>query len=130
VTEYRDEVLVRDSQRALDATCHIRDILAKADLAKITSDSFLPPDPLLRGPLAAISSSFLVEKTERSMPPAPKQRRGKQPADATPKMQAPYAVVVFNDNVHTFEYVIKTFTKLSKYRASPVDSNAASGMLA
>jgi ATP-dependent Clp protease adapter protein ClpS len=44
-------------------------------------------------------------------PPEPKQRPRKQPADATPKKQPPYAVVVFNDDVHTFEYVIETFTK-------------------
>jgi ATP-dependent Clp protease adaptor protein ClpS len=48
-------------------------------------------------------------------PPAPKQRRRKQPADATPKKQPPYAVVVYNDDVHTFEYVIETLTKVFGY---------------
>ena len=48
-------------------------------------------------------------------PPEPGQRRRKQPADASPKEQPPYAVVVFNDDVHTFEYVIETFTKVFGY---------------
>ena len=48
-------------------------------------------------------------------PPKSKQRPRKQPADATPKKQPPYAVVVFNDDVHTFEYAIETFTKVFGY---------------
>jgi ATP-dependent Clp protease adaptor protein ClpS len=48
-------------------------------------------------------------------PPKPKERPRKQPADATPKKQPPYAVVVLNDDVHTFEYVIETFTKVFGY---------------
>ncbi len=48
-------------------------------------------------------------------PPEPKQRRRKQPADATPKTQPPYAVVVFNDDVHTFDYVVEAFMKVFGY---------------
>ena len=48
-------------------------------------------------------------------PPESKHRRRKQPADAKPKVQPPYAVVVFNDDLHTFEYVIETFTKVFGY---------------
>ena len=47
--------------------------------------------------------------------PQPKQRRRKQPADAKPKVQPPYAVIVFNDDLHSFEYVIETFTKVFGY---------------
>ena len=33
----------------------------------------------------------------------------------TPKRLPPYAVVVLNDDVHTFEYVIETFMKVFGY---------------
>ena len=39
------------------------------------------------------------------VPPTPSQRRRRQPADARPKPQPPYAVVLFNDDEHSFEYV-------------------------
>ncbi len=48
-------------------------------------------------------------------PPKAKERRRKQPAEAAPKKQPPYAVVVFNDDAHTFDYVIETFTKVFGY---------------
>ena len=49
-------------------------------------------------------------------PPKPKQRRKKQPADAVkPKQQSPYAVVLFNDEEHTFQYVIETLMKVFGY---------------
>ena len=48
-------------------------------------------------------------------PPTPKQRRKEQPADAKPKKQPPYAVVVFNDEEHTFDYVIETLMKVFGY---------------
>jgi ATP-dependent Clp protease adaptor protein ClpS len=34
---------------------------------------------------------------------------------AQPKTQPPYAVVVFNDDIHTFEYVVGTFMKVFGY---------------
>lgn len=34
---------------------------------------------------------------------------------AQPKKQPPYAVVVFNDDLHTFAYVIETFMKVFGY---------------
>ena len=49
------------------------------------------------------------------VPPALKQRRKKQPADAKPKQQRPYAVVLFNDEEHTFQYVVETLTKVFGY---------------
>jgi ATP-dependent Clp protease adaptor protein ClpS len=47
--------------------------------------------------------------------PRSEQRRKKQRADAKPKKQPPYAVVVFNDEEHTFEYVIETLMKVFGY---------------
>ena len=49
------------------------------------------------------------------VPPTPKQRRKKQPADAKPKQQPPYAVVLFNDEEHTFQYVVETLMKVFGY---------------
>ena len=37
-------------------------------------------------------------------PPEPKPQRRKQPSDAKPKVQPPYAVVVLNDDQHSFQY--------------------------
>ena len=49
-------------------------------------------------------------------PPKPQQRRKKQPADAAkPKQQPPYAVVLFNDEEHTFQYVVETLMKVFGY---------------
>lgn len=45
--------------------------------------------------------------------PKPKQRRKKHPGK--PKTQPPYAVVLFNDEEHTFEYVIETLMKVFGY---------------
>ena len=46
-------------------------------------------------------------------PPEPKQRQ--RPSDQKPKKQPPYAVVVLNDDIHSFEYVVETFMKISGY---------------
>ena len=48
-------------------------------------------------------------------PPTPKQRRKKRTADAKPKPQPPYAVVLFNDKEHTFQYVVETLMKVFGY---------------
>jgi len=48
-------------------------------------------------------------------PPIPERRRKKQPADAKPKPQPPYAVVLFNDDEHTFPFVIETLMKVFGY---------------
>ena len=42
-------------------------------------------------------------------------KRKKQPTDAKPKPQPPYAVVLFNDEEHTFQYVIETLMKVFGY---------------
>ena len=36
--------------------------------------------------------------------------------DPKPKVQPPYAVVVINDEEHTFQYVIETFCKVFRYQ--------------
>ena len=48
-------------------------------------------------------------------PPKPKKRRRKRPADAKPRPQPPYAVIVFNDGLHTFAYVVETCMKVFGY---------------
>ena len=59
----------------------------------------------------AVESPPAVERL-----PKPKRRRKKQPADAgKPKQQPPYAVVLFNDEEHTFQYVIETLMKVFGY---------------
>src|SRR5580658_6912747 len=58
----------------------------------------------------ALESPPVVE-----IPPPPKQRRKKQPSDARPKQQPPYAVVLFNDEDHTFQYVIETLMTVFGY---------------
>ncbi len=40
-----------------------------------------------------------------------------RPADARPRLQPPYAVVVYNDDEHTFPYVVETFMKVFGYPA-------------
>ena len=47
--------------------------------------------------------------------PRPKQRPTNQPAGVKPKQQPPYAVVLFNDEEHTFQYVVETLTKVFGY---------------
>lgn len=48
-------------------------------------------------------------------PPRPIQRRKKRRSEATPKRQPPYAVVLFNDDEHSFQYVIETLMKVFGY---------------
>lgn len=48
-------------------------------------------------------------------PLIPERRRKKQDADAKPRQQPPYAVVLFNDDEHSFMYVIETLMKVFGY---------------
>jgi ATP-dependent Clp protease adaptor protein ClpS len=48
-------------------------------------------------------------------PPAVEQKQKEKPAGQKPKLLPPYAVVVLNDDEHTFAYVIQTFTKVFGY---------------
>lgn len=45
--------------------------------------------------------------------PLPTRREQERPSD--PKPQPPYAVVVLNDDVHTFPYVVEVFSKVFGY---------------
>lgn len=47
-----------------------------------------------------------------TLPPVEQQE---EPADQKPKRLPPYAVVVYNDELHTFAYVIETFMKVFGY---------------
>jgi ATP-dependent Clp protease adapter protein ClpS len=46
-------------------------------------------------------------------PPAPTHQA--TPKKGKPKLLPPYAVVVYNDDLHTFPYVIETFRKVFGY---------------
>jgi len=45
----------------------------------------------------------------------PKEETAKTPARNKPKLLPPYAVVVLNDDLHSFDYVIHTFQKVFGY---------------
>jgi ATP-dependent Clp protease adaptor protein ClpS len=47
--------------------------------------------------------------------PIPEPRQREQLSVPQPKRQPPYAVIVFNDNVHSFKYVVETFMKVFGY---------------
>jgi ATP-dependent Clp protease adaptor protein ClpS len=49
-----------------------------------------------------------------TMPPS-KQAREEAPAGARAKKQPPYAVVLFNDEDDTFQYVVETLMKVIGY---------------
>jgi ATP-dependent Clp protease adaptor protein ClpS len=48
-------------------------------------------------------------------PPIPERRQREESGEQEPKKQPPYAVVVFNDEEHTFQYVVETFQKVFGY---------------
>lgn len=62
------------------------------------------------------SAAAVAEPPLAEMPAADTSTREK-PAARKPKKLPPYAVVVLNDDLHTFEYVIETFMKVFGYPA-------------
>lgn len=56
------------------------------------------------------SAAVVEPPAVRSQSPAKSSR-----TKAKPKQQPPYAVVVLNDEAHTFQYVIETFSKVFGY---------------
>jgi len=62
------------------------------------------------------SATAVAEPPPAEMPAAESSSREK-PAASKPKKLPPYAVVVLNDDLHTFEYVIETFMKVFGYPA-------------
>lgn len=59
--------------------------------------------------MAAKRSASVAEAPAKAIAARPK------PAGRKPKPLPPYAVVVLNDDAHTFEYVIETFMKVFGY---------------
>ena len=47
----------------------------------------------------------------------PKKKKRASPKDDKPKPQPPYAVIVLDDDLHTFPYVIETFQKVFGFAA-------------
>jgi len=56
-----------------------------------------------------------VETVAQSATGAASAARRQQERSSNPKPQPPYAVVVFNDNVHSFQYVVEVFSKVFGY---------------
>ena len=55
-------------------------------------------------------------RTEPQSPPAPANRREAKPSTAVrPKRQPPYAVVLHNDPVNEFDYVVRVLRKVFRY---------------
>ena len=54
--------------------------------------------------------------TEQQAPPEPAKTRKEKPStDTRPKRQPPYAVVLHNDPVNDFQYVIRVLQKVFRY---------------
>ena len=62
------------------------------------------------------SATAVAEPPSAELPAAESSRQEK-PAASKPKKLPPYAVIVLNDDLHTFEYVIETFMKVFGYPA-------------
>ena len=56
------------------------------------------------------------ENAQQAVMDAPAESAQEQSADRKPKLLPPYAVIVFNDELHTFPYVIETFRKVFGYQ--------------
>ena len=48
-------------------------------------------------------------------PPATDEDKKQKPTSTRPKKQPPYAVVLFNDDDHSFEFVVETLMKVFGY---------------
>jgi len=59
----------------------------------------------------ANSNSAVVDEPEV----VEKPRTDQKPDNSKPKVLPPYAVIVYNDDKHTFPYVIETFQKVFGY---------------
>ena len=49
------------------------------------------------------------------MPPKTGWRQKERPSDAKPKPQPPWAVILLNDDEHSFEFVVETLMKVFGY---------------
>jgi ATP-dependent Clp protease adaptor protein ClpS len=50
-----------------------------------------------------------------AVPASKSKRRSQEKASSKPKVQPPYAVIVENDDLHTFQYVIEVLQKVFGY---------------
>ena len=57
----------------------------------------------------------MAEQESAAVAVAPEVQRSERPADQKPRPLPPHAVVVLNDDVHSFDYVIETFQKVFGY---------------
>ena len=57
-------------------------------------------------------SGTAVEETVVVVKPRPKKKRKQQTDDTRRKRQPPYAVIVENDDFHTFDYVIEVLQRV------------------
>jgi ATP-dependent Clp protease adaptor protein ClpS len=63
------------------------------------------------------NATVAVESPPAESLPEIKSRRETRPADARPKPQPPYAVILLNDEEHTFQYVVEALMKVFGYPA-------------
>jgi ATP-dependent Clp protease adaptor protein ClpS len=66
--------------------------------------------------MEADQAAAVAEPPAAEMPAAESSPQEKR-SSSKPKKQPPYAVVVLNDELHTFNYVIETFMKVFGYPA-------------
>jgi len=57
----------------------------------------------------------MSDDTQVAVASPPEAQPRQRPGDRKPKKQPPYAVVVLNDDLHTFQYVVETFMKVFGY---------------
>lgn len=67
--------------------------------------------------MAADQAAAAVAEPPATETPIAESPPRQKPAANKPKKLPPYAVVVLNDDLHTFEYVIETFMKVFGYPA-------------
>lgn len=58
-----------------------------------------------------------IEQKSHEAPVAAPVKRKKKRTNKRPRVQPPYAVIVLNDDLHSFPYVIETFQKVFGYSA-------------
>lgn len=63
----------------------------------------------------AAQAAIAVDEPPAAEMPAAELPRREKPAASMPKKLPPYAVVVINDDLHTFQYVIESFREVFRY---------------
>jgi ATP-dependent Clp protease adaptor protein ClpS len=65
---------------------------------------------------AAIADPPVIDAPAETARPAPRRRSQPEPQRREPPMQPPYAVVLENDDEHTFDYVIELLMKVFRLK--------------